>query len=146
MDIQLSRNFRLSEFFTTDFPELQDIPSVQVLDNIKSLTGSILQPLRDYLGVPIKIHSGYRSASLNKKVGGSQTSDHLTGRAVDISVPGVNELELIKAIRDLNLPFDQLIASGKGWIHISRRFWNRNEVLLKTGSGYQKTSFDKLIV
>lgn len=49
------------------------------------LVDHILDPIREAWGKPIKINSGYRSKALNSKIGGSKTSDHMLGRAADIT-------------------------------------------------------------
>lgn len=78
--MKLSKNFELSEFASHDgapFPP-------DVLSNLQELAKN-LQALRDYLGCPLKINSGYRSPAHNKAIGGAKASQHLLGKAADIS-------------------------------------------------------------
>jgi len=79
--MKLTDNFSLSEFQSKDNSPMP----TDVLDNIKKLAG-YLQILREHLGKSIKINSGYRSPSHNKKIGGASKSKHLLGIAADIVV------------------------------------------------------------
>jgi len=77
--MKLTENFALSEFRCKDG---SDVPE-ELLDNVKLLAEN-LQKLRDRLGVPIRIVSGYRSPEYNKKCGGVKSSQHLLATAADI--------------------------------------------------------------
>jgi uncharacterized protein YcbK (DUF882 family) len=79
--MQLTKNFNLSEFKSKDGSEF---PSHVIIDNIKELAEN-LQVIRDYVGVPISINSGYRSPEHNKAIGGKKESFHLKGMASDLS-------------------------------------------------------------
>lgn len=105
---------------------ISNTPSLEAKANMAALIDNILDPLRIAYGNPICVNSGYRSPQLNKAVGGSKTSDHMTGRAADITAGNRNEnLKLFKLVQDLKLPFDQLIfekgsrAQGPDWVHVS---------------------------
>jgi hypothetical protein len=96
-----------------------------VIDNLQALVDNVLQPLRDALGKPINISSGYRSPDVNKAIGGSATSDHTRGQAADIEVAGMSNKDLAEHIRD-NLKFTQLILEfpsrndpSAGWVHVA---------------------------
>lgn len=91
---KLSDNFNLGEFVKSataerhdDVLEAQQNPPQDVIDNMKYLCAQTLQPIREKLGVPMKITSGYRSPKLNELVGGSNTSQHTFGQAADIQLP-----------------------------------------------------------
>lgn len=91
--IKLSENFSLRELLWSDTaardPELleeQLNPPDEVVTRLAYLTQKVLQPLRDEIGWPIRVNSGYRSQTLNERVGGSATSQHLLGEAADISI------------------------------------------------------------
>lgn len=128
MSNRLSVNFTLEEFTASDTAEhygISNHPDQQVTNNLADLCTFVLQPLRDYLGVPVTVTSGYRSPDLNTKLRGSSTSQHLTGQAADIVVPTWSNKEVADYIRN-NLPFDQLIYeypdddTGEiDWIHVS---------------------------
>ena len=78
--------------------------------NLTALVDNVLDPLREAYGKPITVNSGFRSPALNKAVGGSATSDHMQGRAADITggSPAENK-KLFNLVQSLGLPFDQLI-------------------------------------
>lgn len=81
--IKLSRNFILDEFLNLKKYPYNEIPT-QCLVNLQYGVATILQPLRDALGCPIIINSGYRCPQVNKLVGGVANSQHMSGCAADI--------------------------------------------------------------
>lgn len=128
----LSTNFTFSEITnSSSHPEL--VPANQreaetYLDNLRNQCVYILQPLRNLLGKPITITSGFRGASLNKVVGGTPTSDHSTGRATDIVVDGMTAKELFELIQENKGIFTGWLhkcileeVNGKSWCHIAHR-------------------------
>ena len=89
--------------------------------NMMALVNNVLDPLREAYGKPIRVNSGFRCEKLNKKVGGSKTSDHLHGMAAGITagIPKENK-RLFYLIQELGLPFKQLIdEKGFSWVHVS---------------------------
>jgi hypothetical protein len=129
------RYFTIKEFSASAVAKkrgISNIPSEECVNNIGALVCNVLDPLREAYGKPITVNSGYRSMELNRAVGGSETSDHLSGRAADITA-GDNEenRELFELILSLDLPFDQLIdESDFCWIHVSfRESGNRRQIL-----------------
>jgi hypothetical protein len=126
--MQLSKNFSLAELTKSQQAErlgIDNTPSQVVIANLKLLVGNILQPVRDHYGRPIIVSSGYRSAELNRAIGGAKTSDHMTGCAADIEIPGISNPTLARYIWD-NLPFTQVILEfytpgipDSGWVHVS---------------------------
>lgn len=101
--------------------------------NMTALVDNVLDPLREAYGKPIRVNSGYRCSVLNKAVKGSLTSDHMTGRAADITggSPAENK-RLFYLIQSLGLPFDQLIDEKNfAWVHVSYRSEkdNRKQIL-----------------
>jgi len=105
MSEKLTRNFSLEEF---KCPEA-GLPTGEVLSNIKILAEQ-LQVIRDALGKPMHIISGWRSPSYNKRIGGAKESQHQFGKAADIKVPGLAPAELHSLI--LKLIKDGKIAQG----------------------------------
>lgn len=105
----------------------------ELLPNIQNLIAKVLDPLREWYGKPVYVNSGYRCPELNKAVGGSPTSDHMQGRAADITGGSQAENEkLFDLIQALGLPFDQLIDEKDfSWVHVSYRSEkdNRKQVL-----------------
>jgi hypothetical protein len=98
---------------------LDNTPPPELVDELERLTTLILQPLRDRLGQPVVITSGYRSPEVNAAVGGARNSAHLYGRAADIYVPTMSTVELARTIVSMNLPFDQLIDEFSSWVHVA---------------------------
>ena len=123
--------FSIAEFLRSDAAEkyqVSNIPSdeelLAVLHNIKALVDNVLDPLRAMIGQPIIITSGYRSQQVNELVGGSKTSQHLTGKAADIHVQGYTpqQMDVVYQTIQMCYDFDQLIFyPSKNIIHIS---WN----------------------
>ncbi len=120
--MKLSENFTLDELTrstTADRMGLDNTPSDEVTANLKRLANLILQPLRDHLGRPITINSAYRSPRVNASVGGSPRSQHMLGEAADIRVANMEVTELVEIIKDLGLPYHQLINEFDSWVHVS---------------------------
>ena len=111
--------------------KIDNSPTQEVINNLEMLVDNVLDPLREKYGKPIKVNSGYRSPVLNKIVGGSKTSQHMTGLAADITTGSIMEnRRLFELVQSLNLPFDQLIDENKfKWIHVSYSENPRKQVL-----------------
>lgn len=135
---RLSKNFTLDEMLESQTARRYNIaeqfnPPKEVVDNLEALCKYILQPLRDAIGVSINISSGYRSPMTNAKVGGVPTSQHQKGQAADIQCPSLGNAALFNKIREMKLPFDQLIweygtNDNPAWVHVSYGPKNRREV------------------
>lgn len=135
------KHFVFNEFFSSDVavacgikncPPIDDICDVRA--NIMLLVHHVLDPIRDHVGMPLRITSGYRCAKLNELVGGCERSQHLTGEAADFQVDSfcVKDYKVLAFWCADNLDFDQLIVYPKrGFIHISYASPedNRHEVL-----------------
>jgi len=83
----------------------------------------LLQAVRDYYGLPIKVLSGCRCAKHNKKVGGASRSQHLLGFAADIAIIGVAPFDLAGV---LNAAFRDLFGGlgiYRGFVHVDVRHW-----------------------
>ena len=96
--MKLSKNFTLEEMVATSHKGLQDTPTLEVVQNLQKLCVLVLQPLRDTIGAPVYINSGYRSKRLNARVGGVPNSRHLQGKAADIHC---DNLDYAKVIFDI---------------------------------------------
>ena len=136
-DRKLSEHFALSEFERSDKARALKIDNrvpVRYVSSLETLCREVLEPLRQHVGKPIRISSGYRCPALNKAVGGVTTSQHLTGEAADIHLDSIEEgREWFKWLMD-NTNVDQLIWERSGstrWIHVSCKSnpeENRHEV------------------
>ncbi|EMO41406.1 peptidase M15 [Leptospira noguchii serovar Autumnalis str. ZUN142] len=120
--MNLSKNFTLSQLTVTQ-TGLPNVPDERQIVNLKRLSEEILEPLREAIGKPIEINSGFRSPAVNRKVKGSVTSQHMAGEAADVCVAGMSTLDIVKVITKLKLPFHQLINEGTNtgvtWVHVS---------------------------
>ena len=133
MKMKLSRNFTLAEMVATSHRKLQDTPTLDVIQNLQKLCVHVLQPLRDAIGRPVYITSGYRSAKLNARVGGVKNSYHLRGLAADIHVDNEEHAKVIFEIlkknpyvgKVLKEPTPNPSLKGRGqktrWIHVQTR-------------------------
>lgn len=120
--MRLSANFQLQEFLQSQTAARKGIdmtPSDEVIENLQALVTNFLQPLRDLVGGPIRITSGFRPPALNEEIGGSSTSQHMEGKAVDFQVPGFEPIEICEIAIVNGLPFDQLIHEFRSWVHAS---------------------------
>ena len=150
----LTPHFALREFIesaTAMKHGIDNRPMPEVVANLKRLCIHTLEPLREKLGVPIIITSGFRTKALNEiLVHAARKSQHLTGQAADFYVAGIagqarNEAShrerLVKAfktiITDEGIDFDQLIIYPT-FIHVSyvSREKNRHQLTRASGNGY----------
>ena len=104
-------------------------------ENVKALVREVLDPVREKLGMPIVVNSGYRCEKHNKDVGGVRNSQHLRGEAADIHC---EDNERLKQLIIENGKFDQLITYPT-FLHVSykRTGGNRHQRLKKGGAGYE---------
>ena len=126
--MQLSKNLVLAEVMRSETAKrkgISNMPTPEHIENFKKLAENVFQPIRDHFGVPIYISSGYRSKALNKAVGGSLSSQHCQGEAIDIDMDGtsITKKQIFDFIKD-NLIFDQMIWEfgtdiNPGWVHVS---------------------------
>lgn len=139
--MQLTDHFTIEEFEYSSTARAHGIRNkapMSAIGNARTLCQEVLEPLRQHLGKPIIISSGYRCPKLNKLVGGSPNSQHLTGEAADLHTESLTELkEWFTWIMD-NCNFDQLIleraskTSNHWWIHVSCKYdtnLNRHQVI-----------------
>lgn len=123
--------------------KLANIPNATQLNNLRLVCTNVFDKVREHFGKPIGISSGFRSVELNAKIGGSKTSQHCEGKALDIDgdiFGGINNKELFLYIKE-NCIFDQLIwefgsENAPDWVHVSfNEGKNRGQVLraLKVG-------------
>ena len=151
---KLSANFSMKEFVHSDTAKRKGIdnnPGLEHAEAALELFKHIVQPIRDHFGISIFLSSGYRSAALNKAIGGSQTSQHSKGEAVDIDMDnrkGPENEDVFHYIRE-NLPFDQLIwefgtDSRPDWVHVSYKKGGpqRGQILAAKRNSAGKTYYE----
>lgn len=142
MENNISKHISYSEATTSRTAKkygLDNTPNQQQLSAMKKVAEKIFEPLREHFNTPIYISSFFRSKDVNKKLGGSKTSQHLSGEAIDIDAHVFGKITN-KDIFDYilnNLQFDQLISeypdkNGEpSWIHVSyREGKNRYQVII----------------
>jgi len=104
---------------------IDNTPNEYQISNMAALAVNIFEPLREFVGGPIAINSMFRSKDLNSAIGGSSSSQHCQGRAMDVDdkYGHKTNAEMFKFIKD-NLNFDQLIwefgtDENPDWVHVS---------------------------
>ena len=144
--MNLSEHFTLRELTRSQTAErlrIKNEPNSDQMLALKVVCENILEPVRRQYVIPFSPSSGYRSKELNEWIGGSATSQHCAGEAVDFEVPGVSTPALAHWCRDNLLEWDQLICecwhparSDSGWVHCSYAPPQRREVLTyQSGKG-----------
>jgi uncharacterized protein YcbK (DUF882 family) len=119
--MQLSPNFTLDELTHSDLAVRKGIdnsPGMMASANLVRLA-NLLEQVRKCFGKPIMINSGFRCKTLNDAVGSKDTSQHMIGCAADIRISGMTPDEVVKAIIQSDIQFDQMIREFDSWVHIS---------------------------
>jgi zinc D-Ala-D-Ala carboxypeptidase len=126
--MKISEHLDLSELTRSDSAKrngISNTPTAEHIENFKKLAENVFEKVRNHFGKPIRISSGYRSKELNDKIGGSATSQHSTGEAIDIDMDGtdITNKQVFDFIKN-NLIFDQLIwefgtKDNPDWVHVS---------------------------
>ena len=126
--MELSKSFTLNELIKSQEATrlgIDNTPNEEQIQNLKILCEKILQPLRDFYGMPVSISSGYRSVALCEAIGSSAKSQHTKGQAADFEIFGVPNKEVAEFIVK-NLEYDQCILEfwnenepNSGWVHCS---------------------------
>jgi uncharacterized protein YcbK (DUF882 family) len=123
LNLKLSKNFSLGEFkVSKTYAAMAYTMQFQYHEvlTLKLLCLEVLQPIRYQFNKPVMILSGKRSERLNRLVGGSENSDHLTCNAADIVVQDVDSLLVYSAITQSNIPYRQAIYyKHKNFVHVS---------------------------
>lgn len=117
--MQLTPNFTLEELTHTDHRSIQNVPNSTEINNLKRVA-ELLEEVRAVLNNKfVIINSGFRCKELNDAVGSKDTSQHRLGCAADIRVPGLSPDQVVQAILNSPIQFDQLIREFDSWTHIS---------------------------
>jgi zinc D-Ala-D-Ala carboxypeptidase len=127
---------------------IENKPNEEQLANMKLIGEKIFEPLREYVGGPIKINSFFRGADLNKAIGGSNRSQHCKGQAMDIddTFGYKTNAQMYDFIKN-NLDFDQMIwefgdDDNPNWVHVSYVSPDKNrQVCLKAYKQNGKTKY-----
>jgi len=151
--MKLSEHLDLSEVTRSESAKrkgISNMPTEAHIANFKLLAENIFEPIRTHFRCPIIISSGYRSKELNAAIGGSLTSQHCQGEAIDIDMDGtpngVTNRMVFDYIKD-NLEFDQLIyefgdKENPDWVHVSyESSGKQRKQILKAVRTNGKTSY-----
>lgn len=133
----LSKYFSLRELTFSKIAEDNDIdntPTPAILEKLK-YTAQQLDKVRELLGCPVIINSGYRSLAVNRAIGSSDNSQHVRGEAVDFRTIEHTPRRIVELIKQSNIEFDQLILEFDSWVHISFSSRNRKQILIIDGKG-----------
>jgi zinc D-Ala-D-Ala carboxypeptidase len=128
--MNLSKSFTLNELTKSQEATrlgIDNTPNEEHILNLKLLCENVLQPIRDFYGMPLSVSSGYRSKELCEAIGSSSKSQHTKGQAADFEIFGVANKNLADFVVK-NLDYDQCILE----------FWNENE----PNSGWVHCSFN----
>jgi len=127
---------------------IKNKPNEEQVENMKLLAKEVFEPLREWVGCPIRVNSMFRSLELNTAIKGSSSSSHMKGEAMDITSMACDKedcktnLEMFYWIKD-NLEFDQLIwefGAEPKWLHVSyNKDKNRKQVLVTKKQGIYYT-------
>lgn len=119
---QLSAHFSLAELTASNTAARKGIPNIAAPEIVDTLirTADRMEKVRALLGnKPIRVLSGYRSAAVNKAVGGSKNSAHMTGHAIDFTCPEFGSPAKVAAYLSQHLTaYDQIIQEFGQWVHI----------------------------
>jgi|VirMetMinimDraft_7_1064189.scaffolds.fasta_scaffold01118_3 hypothetical protein len=141
MGNNISKNISYNEAVRSSVAQrygLNNRPNIDILKQMKITAENVFQPAREHFNVPLFISSFYRSLAVNRKAGGSSSSSHMRGEAIDIDCDVFGEItnaELFDWLRE-NVEFDQLIwefgtHKNPAWVHVSYSEGNnRGQVLV----------------
>jgi len=117
--MNLTLHFTLEELTFTDHREYDNTPNEQELANLKRLS-LFLEEVKKLLGgKAIMVNSAFRSAEVNRAVGSTDKSQHRLGCACDFRVPNMTPDEVVQAITNSDLQYDQCIREFDRWTHVS---------------------------
>ena len=129
--IKITENISLNELLasrTATARKIDNMPSHKVLQNLIDSAVNLWQPVRDILGVPIKITSGYRCPPLNRAVNGAANSSHMSGYAIDFIAPSFGAPKtivpyIVNKLKEKGIKFDQAIierpSKPNSWVHLA---------------------------
>lgn len=133
---------------------LDNHPDLEAVRNMKIACMAIYDPICDYFGRAIPVSSFYRSQDVNRLIGGSKTSQHCTGQAMDLDCDGLTDRRITNAalfdfIRDY-LDYDQLIwefgdEKSPAWVHVSYVNGNNRGQVLRAIKHGKKTIYSTIL-
>ena len=131
----MTPHFTLAELTATSHRQFDNTPNEKELANLQKLA-EFLEQVKTLLdGKPIMINSAFRSKAVNDSVGSKDTSQHRLGYAADFKVPGMTPDQVVRAIIDSDLQFDQIIREFDAWTHVSISPSPRRQALIIDRAG-----------
>jgi hypothetical protein len=131
----MTPHFTLAELTATSHRQFDNTPNETELANLQKLAEFLEQVKTTLDGKPIMINSAFRSKQVNDSVGSKDTSQHRLGYAADFKVPGMTPDQVVRAIIDSDLQFDQIIREFDAWTHISISPSPRRQALIIDRAG-----------
>ncbi len=149
--MKISTNLTLKEVsksLTATRRGIDNEPKGEHLTALINLANNVFQPIREHFGKPISVSSGYRSPELNKAIGGSKTSQHCKGEAIDIDNDAreyPTNADIFWYIYD-HLEFDQIIwefgdNKNPSWVHVSYKSEGNRKQVLKASKSKGRTVY-----
>lgn len=128
---------------------IKNDPDKEALENMRRVAADIFDKVRGFFGVPVKVSSFYRSPVVNQLAGGSATSDHMKGCAIDVKAianTGITNKDIFEYVHR-NCEFDQLIwehgtNEEPAWVHFSKRADGNRGQVLRANRVNGKTVYD----
>ncbi len=153
--MKLSRNLTLKEAVKSNTATrlgIDNDPDDWDIENLRAIAENIFQPIRDHFGVPIGVSSGFRCKELNKAIGGSKYSQHMTGEALDLDADmygKITNADIFKFVKN-NLHWDQMIwefgdDEEPNWVHISYKPSGGNRKQIKKAYRNSKGVYYKVV-
>lgn len=147
----LSTNFTLEELTHSNTAKqkgFKNEPTQDHIENLKLLCEYVLEPIREKIGCPLVISSGFRSEKVNALVGGSKTSQHILGQAADIQIfdKKLNNRDLFEIILSMvknnEIQVGQVIwefgETEPNWVHVSLPTSRHRNEILRASQVYDK--------
>lgn len=135
--MKLSKYFTYNELTLSETAKRLNYTNQPPHKELKSLTNTAqqLDKVRELLGCPVIINSGYRSLAVNRAIGSSDNSQHVRGEAVDFRTHQYTPRQIVEMIKKSDIPYDQLILEFDSWVHISFSSRNRKQILIIDSKG-----------
>lgn len=143
----LTKNFSLEELtysLTAVRLGIDNTPTPEIINNLLMIATK-MEEVRDLLGKPITVNSGYRCPNLNKVIGGAKASAHMEGLACDFICREFGDpIKIVREISESIIQFDQLIYEGT-WVHIGLAKEPRREILTAKFYGGKTTYYHGIV-
>jgi hypothetical protein len=140
----ISKYFTIEEMIlsqTATRLEINNSPNQEVIHSMELLCNNLLDKIREAIGKPVHVTSGFRCYRLNEAIGGAANSQHIKGEAADITVSGMTVENLFQFIKNSGFEFCQLIQEFDQWVHVSYSEGKNKKECMKAIKQYGKTVY-----